>query len=195
MREQPQHAGRRGNANHPHPVGITVILASALALSACGFQLRGGNPAPDALQPLYVACGAGVPEAFCTTLTRHLRDAGVVLADDGANHARLQVNSLDEDRRTTAITATAAAAEYDLRLRTRISLFAPSGTPLVADDAVIASQTYRYDETNVVAKRREETELRTQLYRQLAEQLLFRLGPWDAARIASIEAATPPAKP
>ena len=46
-----------------------------------------------------------------------------------------------------------------------------------------SSETYRYDESNVLAKQREEEALQEQLYDRLAQQIIFRLAPLDRDRI------------
>lgn len=55
--------------------------------------------------------------------------------------------------------------------------------PLIAATDLTTSETYRYDETNVLAKQREEEELRQQLGDRLAQQVLFRLAPMTRERI------------
>jgi LPS-assembly lipoprotein len=55
--------------------------------------------------------------------------------------------------------------------------------PLIAATDLTTSETYRYDETNVLAKQREEEELRQQLGDRLAQQVLFRLAPMSQERI------------
>ena len=58
--------------------------------------------------------------------------------------------------------------------------------PLIAETRLNTSETYRYDETNVLAKQREEEELRQQLYQRLAQQIIFRLAPLTDARVTEL---------
>ncbi len=58
--------------------------------------------------------------------------------------------------------------------------------PLIATTDLNASETYRYDETNVLAKQREEDELRQQLGDRLAQQVIFRLAPMSRQRIDAL---------
>lgn len=178
---------------HPLLRPLVLTLSSALLLSACGFHLRGQAPVPAALQPLFLACNEPVPAQLCQILRRQLTDSGVTLNTMAAGATQLQITQLKEELRTTAITSTAVAAEYDLRLRLRVDLISARSIPLLAGADVAASQIYRYDETNVLAKRREEDSLRQNLYRQLADQVIFRLTPFDDRKIKSIEDASIPA--
>jgi LPS-assembly lipoprotein len=59
-------------------------------------------------------------------------------------------------------------------------------TPLIADTRLNASESYRYDETNVLAKQREEKTLQKQLQERLAQQIIFRLAPLTQARIDAL---------
>jgi len=60
-------------------------------------------------------------------------------------------------------------------------------------------EAYRYDETNVLAKRREEAALEQQLYNRLSQQIIFRLAPLTEARIRAMreqyEARQPESRP
>ena len=98
----------------------------------------------------------------------------------------LRLRDYRQDRRASAITAQAAAAEYVLRHTVAIELFTADRIPLIASTDLNASETYRYDETNVLAKQREEEELRQQLGDRLAQQVIFRLAPMTRERIDAI---------
>lgn len=157
-----------------------------LALAGCGFQLRGQMPVPAALEPLAVQCTGQVPQELCNILKAQLSlgDIELVDAEDAAHVLRL--GNFNEQRRASAITLQASAAEYDLRQSVTMSVITSDQIPLLADVDVRSSDTYRYDETNVLAKRREEQDIRTSLYERLAQQVIFRLAPLSRERIDSL---------
>jgi LPS-assembly lipoprotein len=62
-------------------------------------------------------------------------------------------------------------------------------TPLIANERVDSTLTYRYDETNVLAKQQEEDSLQNELSQNLARQVLFRLAPLNQTRLDLLEAA------
>ncbi|PAV26350.1 hypothetical protein CF392_06325 [Tamilnaduibacter salinus] len=162
-----------------------VLLASAL-LAGCGFQLRGAAPVPAAVQPLSVTCADSVPNALCDGVRSQLRDGGVELEAPGNRAHRLFLGSFRERRRASAITLDAATAEYDLRQDVTLQLTAPDDVPLIASADIEASEIYRYDDTNVLAKQREEEAIRTSLYQRLAQQVIFRLAPMTEDRVRAI---------
>ncbi|WP_029652818.1 LPS assembly lipoprotein LptE [Marinobacter daepoensis] len=162
------------------------LLALLAALAGCGFQLRGSSPVPAAVQPLAVECSRSMPGEFCQSLREQLELGGVELK--GAREADyiLRLSGYRQDRRASAITAQAAAAEYILRHTVTMELVTAQQIPLLAPTDLNTSETYRYDETNVLAKQREEEELRRQLGDRLAQQVIFRLAPMTEQRIQAL---------
>ncbi|AOY87062.1 hypothetical protein BKP64_02060 [Marinobacter salinus] len=160
--------------------------ALAVLLAGCGFQLRGAPPVSSALQPLAVMCSAQVPTSLCQSLRNQLDLGGVDLRPPSDAAFVLRLSGFKQDRRATAITVQAAAAEYTLLHTVGMELVSSNGIPMIADTRLTASESYRYDETNVLAKQREEEELRIQLGDRLAQQIIFRLAPLTEARIQVI---------
>lgn len=167
----------------------TLLLGLALTLTGCGFQLRGQAPVPSALEPLAVQCSSQVPLALCESVRDQLALGGIRLAEPEQAEHLLRLEDFREQRRASAITLQAAAAEYDLRQSVSLNLVTADRIPLIAGAEVSSSDTYSYDETNVLAKRREEEEIRNNLYQRLAQQVIFRLAPMDRERIQSLRDA------
>ncbi|KAA1176327.1 hypothetical protein FWJ25_04130 [Marinobacter salinexigens] len=165
------------------PLVVTLLVALQ---AGCGFQLRGAPPVSDALQPLAVDCGSQIPDSLCRTLKEQLRLGEVALSDDGSARYRLKLSSFEQDRRASAITSQAAAAEYTLRHSVDLEVVSDDNIPMVSKTRLTTSESYRYDETNVLAKQREEDALRQQLSDRLAQQIIFRLAPLSEARINAI---------
>lgn len=182
---------------------IVAVRAAALALTTvlagCGFQLRGTSPVPAALQPLAVTCGGQIPDTLCLSVKEQLELGGLETADATNAAYVLGLKSYSQDRRASAITVRAAAAEYTLTQAVRIELITDDRIPLIADTELSVRESYRYDETNILAKQREQDELEQRLNDRLAQQILFRLAPMTEARIAAIRedylARTPSAEP
>ena len=180
------------------------LLATA---SGCGFQLRGAAPVSAALQPLALQCAADVPIDLCQSVRQQLTLGDVDIREADAADYILALGQYTEDRRASAITINAGAAEYTLRQSISINLISRDKVPLITDTRLNASESYRYDETNVLAKQREEKALQKQLQERLAQQIIFRLAPLTQARIealreqyreavgAAVQSSEPSAKP
>lgn len=165
-----------------------ALLTLAVLVAGCGFQLRGTSPVPAALQPLAVDCPDSLPGDFCNSVHQQLTLGGVEVVSEANADYLLRLRNYQQDRRASAITSRAVAAEYTLRHSVDIELLTAERIPLIAQTELAASETYRYDETNVLAKQREEDDLRQQLGDRLAQQVIFRLAPISQKRIdAAIE--------
>lgn len=162
-------------------VGLVLTL-----LAGCGFQLRGAPPVSAALQPLAVSCADDVPELLCQSVRTQLELGEVKLEEPGTARYVMKLSEFGQDRRASAITVQAAAAEYTLRHSVSLELVSADQIPIIANTRLTSTESYRYDETNVLAKQREEEELRTQLSDRLAQQIIFRLAPLTEARIETI---------
>ncbi|MED5466008.1 MAG: LPS assembly lipoprotein LptE, partial [Pseudomonadota bacterium] len=127
-----------------------------------------------------------LPGQFCQSLREQLELGGIELRNPGQADYLLRLSDYRQDRRASAITAQAAAAEYILRHTVAMELVTKDQIPLIATTDLNASETYRYDETNVLAKQREEDELRQQLGDRLAQQVIFRLAPMSRQRIDAL---------
>ena len=162
-----------------------ALIALCVLLTGCGFALRGTQQVPVALQPLAVDC-TNVPGELCQALKEQLELNEVAVTGAPEADYLLRLGSFDRQRRTSAITTTAAAAEYTLRHSVELQIVTSDRIPLIEPATVSATEAYRYDETNVLAKRREEAALEQQLNDRLTQQIMFRLMPLTEERIRSM---------
>lgn len=165
------------------PFRHLATLALALLLTGCGFQLRGAPPVSSSLEPLAVDCSDDVPQQLCEAVKDQLQLGGIELLPAEEAGFILRIREFRQQRRASAITLRAAAAEYTLRQTVDIEVLTAGNVPLIEPADLNSSEAYRYDESNVLAKQREEDALRELLYNRLAQQIIFRLAPLDRDRI------------
>ena len=165
---------------------LTAVIAALLG--GCGFQLRGAPPVSSALEPLAVDCSSQVPDTLCHSLREQLNLGKVRVAPVAEADYILRLKNFERDRRASAITAQAAAAEYTLRHSVDLEVISADRIPMVGTTRLTTSESYRYDETNVLARQREEETLRQQMDDRLAQQVIFRLAPLTPQRIDAIRA-------
>lgn len=170
----------------PNRLAASMAALLSLTLTGCGFQLRGAPPVSPALQPLSVECDGSVPFDLCDTLRTQLEEGGIQVVEGEQAAYQLTLDNFSETRRASAIQLDASAAEYDLRQSVDVNVTSDDGVPVLVDAEVRSSEIYSYDETNVLAKRREEEELRNNLYQRLAQQAIFRLAPLTEERLGVI---------
>ncbi len=159
------------------------MAAFVLLIAGCGFQLRGAPPVSSALQPLAVDCADNVPGQLCDSVREQLELGRIELKSAEEADYVLRIGNFRQERRASAITLRAAAAEFTLRHMVDIEVITADNIPLIEPTNLNSSETYRYDESNVLAKQREEEALREQLHDRLAQQIIFRLAPLNEDRI------------
>lgn len=160
-----------------------TVAALSLLVAGCGFQLRGAPPVSSALQPLAVDCADNVPGQLCDAVREQLELGRIELKPAEEADFVLKIGNFRQERRASAITLRAAAAEYTLRHTVNIEVVTADKIPLIEPADLNSSETYRYDEANVLAKQREEEALKAQLHNRLAQQIIFRLAPVNEDRI------------
>ena len=169
------------------PVGLVPLLL--ILLTGCGFQLRGAPPVPATLSPLALECGASVPDALCDEVERELALSGLLADSDEEAANVLSLQDFDRNRRVSAFTATAGAAEYEVTMLVRVSLITHDGVPLLGRTRVDTVEAWRFDETSLLARQREEAELNERLHDRLARLVLFRMTPFTEDRVQQIRDA------
>lgn len=170
------------------PAYLVLTAVMAVMLTGCGFQLRGAPPVSSALEPLAVECSNPVPDTLCRSLREQLNLGNVRIEPVADADYILRLKNFERDRRASAITAQAAAAEYTLRHSVDLEVISADRVPMVATTRLTTSESYRYDETNVLARQREEETLQQQMDDRLAQQVIFRLAPLTRERIDAIRA-------
>lgn len=154
----------------PHPRAL-LVAALALALSACGFQLRGHYHVPEALTSVTLKLPSGT-KPLATELRLAL-ERKRILADGG--DAVLEVVNEKLTRQASSVDSRARAAEYILvytvDFRFNDQALERTG-PL---QTLILRRAYQYSDTNVVGKNTEEETLLRELRADAAQQIVRQL--------------------
>jgi LPS-assembly lipoprotein len=144
-----------------------IAVATAVALSGCGFQLR-GNPAVG-LKTLYVP-GGGVAQEIRRTLVAG--PTRVVNTPAGAE-AMLRIITEARDKTVHTITGTGRVYEFELRLGVRFELVVPGREiPVIAPTEIVARRLITYSEAAPTAKEAEELLLFKDMQAELADRIL-----------------------
>lgn len=160
-----------------------------IALSACGFHLRGQFTLPPLLQPLAVISSvASVQERVSAGIQR----MGGQLSADAP--LQLHLNRETVTRQTSTVDRFAKAAEYTLFYELTYQLKYASGVPAQPERSIRLQRTYQFDNTRIVGKFDEEATLQEDMRQQAITQLLTQLSRVQASALSS-DATTPSAAP
>ncbi len=154
---------------------VAVLLACAcVALSACGFQLRGADPIHPALSPLAIdAVRSG--SALMPPLRRALVDAGVVLVphSDEAS-ATLLINGDVAGERVIAVTPQGQPREAELFYTVEFQLVDARGE-LLLERAVTLRREFSISERDILGKTHEADVLADALVRDMVMSIVRQL--------------------
>lgn len=159
-----------------HRRSLLAAPCAALALSACGFQLRA---APElAFQSLYV--GAAVNSALANELKRNLASLGnlQVITDPTLQPtAQVVLDILQDQREKTVVgvNASGQVREFQLRVRLRFRLRTPQGRELIPETELLLQRDISFNESAVLAKEAEEGLMYRDMQSDLVQQLIRRL--------------------
>ncbi len=161
------------------PARSLAVLALALLLAACGWQLRGAGGGGFA--DVSVAVEGAVGNRILDQVAARLRDLGADVVPS-ASDARLviKVAEADSRRRTVATDADGFASEYELRYRMRFSV-SPGGeagpeTVGLPSQTVQTSASYPASPQDLQGQDAEEAFLRRDLRDDAIQLLLARVG-------------------
>ncbi|PHS27578.1 MAG: hypothetical protein COA83_00825 [Methylophaga sp.] len=151
----------------------TVFLL--LAVSACGFQLRGSTNIPASLQIIYVQ-GVNMQQGLGLELKRGLTRNGVtVLSDYQEGNAVLTILDNKFERRVLSVGSDAKVSEYELHGMVTFKVTDNDSQVLLGSERVEAQRDYQFDQNQVLGKGEEERLLKEQLNQQLVQTILRRL--------------------
>ncbi len=164
---------------HPHYrlAKLACLLAAFLCLMSCGFQLKGADSSGQAmgLQGVELRLVSLQPRSDLTReVSRELSNAGAVLTDAAAPALQLTLQAEQFSQRNVSLTAQARAAELELSLSVNFVFEQIEQDP--SDARATVSRQMLNDPRNIVGKTEELRLLREEMRRDLAAQIVRRIG-------------------
>ena len=152
---------------------LIATAAAALALSACGFQLR---QAPNfVFSSIYV----GIPgnSSLGSELRRSIAHSEGVAIADKPDAAQVVLDVLAEQREKVVVglTASGQVREFQLRTRVKFRLRTAQGKTLIPETELLQQRDISFNESAVLAKEAEENLLYRDMQSDIVQQLMRRL--------------------
>ena len=151
-----------------------MLLASgmALALSACGFELR---RAPN-FAFTTIAIGTVEGSTLGNELKRSIASGGNVQVTPAAQ-AQVVLDVLTDQREKVVVglNASGQVREFQLRTRFRFKLRTPAGKELIQDTELLQQRDISFNESVVLSKEAEEGLLYRDMQTDIVQQLMRRL--------------------
>ena len=150
-------------------------LAACLALSACGFHLRGGGGDTSFSQNLFIE-GAGASGSFLGVFGTALTGAGGSLVGAPVNSTGIvRLYKAAYIRQPITLSRTGRATGFDLIYRVSYDVRTPKGEVVQPRKEFEAKREYFNDQTLPLAQLAEEGQIREELEKEAAQTLLRRV--------------------
>ncbi len=151
-----------------------AFLWLATSLSACGFQLQGRAPLPATLAVLQIDTADNQTD-FVQDLRTSLLGAGsriTSVAGEAGAVIRIERDELTEH--VLSVSGRNIPVEYELTYTIRIAV-STGGAERIAPEDLSISREFSFDESQLLAKQREQDGLREALARDLVGMVMRRL--------------------
>jgi LPS-assembly lipoprotein len=151
---------------------LLLTAAGALALSACGFQLR---KAPDFVFKT-IAIGSADSSTLGNELKRSIASGGNV-AVVPATQAEVVLDVAQDQREKVVVglNASGQVREFQLRIRFKFRLRTPAGKELIPETELLQQRDISFNEAAVLSKEAEENLLYRDMQTDIVQQLMRRL--------------------
>lgn len=154
------------------PAKWLLPLLLAVALSACGFHLRGKADLP--FKSIYLGMPAN--SSLAVELKRYLKASGVeVLPDAKGAEAIFQVIGESREKKILTLNTRGRVREYVLYLRISFLLKDAAGAILVPPTEIVLKRDISYNEEQELSKQAEEVILYQDMQSDEVQQILRRM--------------------
>ena len=152
----------------------SFVLALGLSLGACGFHLEGAGSLPAVMAKTFVQAPDRNSD-FLYSLRDALRQRGLRIVDTPAEAgAELIISEDNTGQRVLSVSARNVPREYEIFYSVTFAVRSGKQS-LLEPQSLVATRSYTYDETQVLAKGREEEVLRQALAKDLAQKVVRRI--------------------
>lgn len=160
-------------------ISFVMLMIVALANVACGFHLRGsdGIVMPDTLRQLRVVVADSklVNEPLRLIAANTLRSTADVFVTDDPGAPALVLSDEHVAVSVIAVNILGRASAYTMTYGVTFGVVEAGGKTLVPPRHLRLLRDFTFDPVNVLAKEREEQELKRAMQREAAQQIVRRL--------------------
>lgn len=150
------------------------MIAVAVILSGCGFQLQGSFTVPHEMERTYIDA-VDEYSLFGRELRGALQQAGVSIVDTpDAASAVFRITVDETDQRVLSVSGRNVPTEFEVYYTVEYTVIA-GNTPLLRTQDLTITRDYTYDTTRVLGKAREEGIMRDAIVQDLVRVVLRQL--------------------
>lgn len=160
---------------HRQRVLALIFCCVVLALSGCGFHLRGAVSLPAELSRTYIE-GLSPYGEFSALLRRQLRANGIDVVEDSAQStATLRVRGPTGGKRVLAVDENGKVLEYELFTSVSFEVRGQDNALLLENQTINLTRDFIFDENDVLGKVEEERLLLEDMRKDAVRLMIYRL--------------------
>ena len=153
---------------------LLLVGLATLWLAGCGFHLQGSAQLPDGMKTVYVSASDELTP-FAVALERTLERSGATIAATSASaDTVLRVSKDRSGRRVLSVSARNTPQEFEIYYQVEYSIDR-AGKEIVPTQALELVRNFAFEESQLLAKDREEEVLREAMAQDLAGLVVRRL--------------------
>lgn len=159
-----------------HRIACALMVAMAMMLSACGFQLRGSN-SQDNLPFRTIYLAVSDTSSLGNELKRYIRASGetTVVTEPQTAQAIVELLSETREKIILSLNTQGRVREYSLLYKVRLRVKDNQGNELLAPTEIVLKRNISFNEAQIIAKEKEEELLYRDMQSDLVQQILRRL--------------------
>jgi LPS-assembly lipoprotein len=163
-----------------------LLLSVAVALSACGFHLRGKPNLP--FKSIYL--NVPVNSILGLQLKRYLKASGIEVTDSqkGAE-AVFQLLADSQEKKILTLNTVGLVREYVLYKRSTFVVTDSKGKVIVPQSEIVLKRDITYNEEQELSKEAEEVILYNDMQADLVQQILRRMSAATLTRVTPVDGA------
>lgn len=151
-----------------------LLLLPVLALSACGFHLRGNAALPKGMERVHLTVGGGGD--FQRKLARALLASNVIVEDkSGPGIAELRVPAQNFDIQSLTVSGYAEVTEFAVNYHVVFNATDANGKTIVPSQEINLQREYSYDASQPVGTEAQVEQIEGSLIDDAIQAVLFRL--------------------
>lgn len=160
-----------------------LLLLCALALTACGFHLRGMMQMP--FKTLYIQ-NSGAAPTIVRELQRSLASSGVTaVAKPEEAEMLLELMQESTDKRILSLSGGGRVREFELLYRVTLRMRSATSALWGAPQTIEQRRDFSFDDRELLAKEGEEARLFNNMRSDVAREIMRRLSAQQAAPAAA----------
>jgi len=157
------------------PFRCITLVAAVVALSACGFRMRGEAQLPAGLQRAHVQIADQFSPLKHDVEAALARSGAKVESDSGDAVAEIKLTAVSLAPVVRSVGATAFVNEFSMVYHVEVSIDAADGKTLLPNQVIEHSREFTFDQTQAIGTSVEQDEIKKEMERDMVQAIMRKI--------------------